>query len=96
MSKEAQFKFRLFIAGNAQNSAQALANLNALCTTYLPGRHHIQVVDVYREPKLALAEHVIMTPTLVRLSPLPVIRVVGTLGQFTPILQALGLDVVAS
>ncbi len=94
MSRQPQFKFRLFVAGNALNSAQALANLTALCRIWLPGRHHIQVVDVFREPKLALAEGIIMTPTLIKLAPLPSVRIVGTLSQTTPVLQALGLGVV--
>jgi circadian clock protein KaiB len=92
MSRSAQFKFRLFVAGNAVNSAQALANLSALCRTYLPDRHHIQVVDVFREPKLALAEGIVMTPTLIRLAPSPAVRIVGTLSQTATVLQALGLD----
>ncbi len=94
MRKEGQFRFRLFVAGNALNSAQAQANLTALCGTYLPARHTIQVVDVFREPKLALAEGIMMTPTLIKLGPLPSIRIVGTLSQTALVLHALGLDAV--
>ena len=71
MSRRAQFKFRLYVAGDAQNSAQAVANLTALCRTHLPDRHDIEVVDVFREPKRALADGILMTPTLVKLAPSP-------------------------
>jgi circadian clock protein KaiB len=96
MSRRPLFKFRLYIAGGAQNSAQALANLNALCRAHLPGRHDIEVVDVFREPKRALADGILMTPTLVRLAPSPLRRIVGTLSQTQSVLEALGLDSVAA
>ena len=94
MSQRSKFKFRLYVAGDAQNSAQAVANLTALCHTYLLDRHDIEVVDVFREPKRALADGILMTPTLVKLSPSPVRRIVGTLSQTQPVLQALGLETV--
>lgn len=85
------FKFRLFVAGDTQNSAQALANLTALCRIHLPDQHHIEVVDVLREPKRAMADDIFLTPTLVKLAPAPVRKIVGTLSQTQPVLQALGL-----
>ena len=92
MSRRIKFKFRLYVAGDAQNSAQAIANLTAICHTYLPDRHDIEVVNVFREPKRALADGILMTPTLVKLAPSPVRRIVGTLSQTQPVLQALGLE----
>ncbi len=91
MSRSATFRFRLYVAGDAENSTQAIANLTALCRTYLPSRHEIEVVDVLREPRRALTDGILMTPTLVKLGPLPVRKIVGTLSQTAPVLQALGL-----
>ena len=92
MSRRALFKFRLYVAGDAQNSTLAVANLTAICHTYLPDRHHVEVVDVFQHPKRALADGVLMTPTLVKLAPAPVRKIVGTLSQMQPLLQALGLE----
>jgi circadian clock protein KaiB len=91
MSTLEPFKFRLFVAGDAANSVQAIANLTALCEEHLPSRHHIEIVDVLREPKRALADGILLTPTLVKLSPAPVRRIVGSLSQLRPVLIALGL-----
>ena len=85
------FRFRLYVAGDADNASQAVANLGALCREHLADRHEIEVVDVFREPKRALADGVFMTPTLVKLSPAPIRRIVGTLSQTDPLLHALGL-----
>lgn len=92
MTEPVNFKLRLYIASDTQNSAQAVANLTALCREHLPDRHEIEIVDVFREPKRALADGIFMTPTLVKLAPAPARRIVGTLSQTEPILQALGLE----
>ena len=92
IDRSAHFKFRLYIAGDTLNSAQAIANLADLCRGYLPARHEIEVIDVFREPKRALADNIMMTPTLIRHAPLPVRRIIGTLSQIQPVLQALGLE----
>jgi circadian clock protein KaiB len=95
--RRARFKFRLYVAGDAQNSAQAVINLNALCRAHLLDRHDIEIVNVFREPKRALADGIFMTPTLVKLAPSPAPRrIVGSLSQTQPVLQALGLEIVAA
>jgi circadian clock protein KaiB len=81
----------MYIAGDALNSAQALANLDALCRAHLPDRHEVEIIDVFREPKLAMTDGIFMTPTLVKIAPPPIRRIVGTLSQTQRVLQALGL-----
>lgn len=96
MNRRVLFSFRLYVAGDAPNSTQAVANLRALCRAQLPDRHEIEVVDVFREPKRALADGIFMTPTLMKLAPAPARRIVGTLSQVQPVLQALGLQAIAA
>ncbi len=67
-----------------------------LCRNHLPDRHEIEIVDVFREPKRALASGIFMTPTLVKLLPIPVKKIVGTLNQMQTVLLALGLDPIAT
>ena len=91
MSSQTRFKFRLYVAGGTHNAAVASANLHVLCQTHLPERHEIEVVDVFLDPAIALADAVFMTPTLVKLLPLPVCKIIGTLSQPATVLQVLGL-----
>ncbi len=91
MSQSPQFKFRLYVAGDGPNSLQAIANLKAICHEHLPERHEIEIVDVLREQKRALADGVMLTPLLVKLSPAPTRKITGTLSRREPVLQALGL-----
>ncbi|MEO6422181.1 MAG: circadian clock KaiB family protein [Candidatus Nitrotoga sp.] len=92
MSTQIIFKFRLYIAGDAPNSAQAYANLIALCGEHLNNRHEIEIVDVFKEPKRALIDGVFMTPTLVKMSPSPVQIIVGSLSNTQTVLHALNLE----
>ena len=96
MSRRTVFKFRLYIAGDAPNSVQARVNLAALCQTYLPERHEIEIVDVFRHPKRALIDGILMTPTLVRFAPGPTCSIVGTLSQTQALVQTLGLETSAT
>jgi circadian clock protein KaiB len=85
------FVFRLYVAGDAPNSLQAIDNLQQLCETHLPGQHEIEIVDISIDPARALEEAIYLTPTLVSVSPYPGHRIVGTLSNTEPILQILGL-----
>jgi len=91
MSAASLFSFRLYVAGDGQNSARAIANLNALCQARLAGRHEIEVIDVFGQPQRALADGIVMTPTLMRLKPGPVRRVIGTLQETDHVAAVLGL-----
>ncbi|MDP9012373.1 MAG: circadian clock KaiB family protein [Pseudomonadota bacterium] len=92
MGRRALFKFRLYVAADTLNSAQAVANLNALCHAHLTGRYEIEVVDVFEEPQRALAENIRMTPTLLKLEPSPARRIVGSLSKTELVLDMLGLE----
>jgi circadian clock protein KaiB len=90
------FRFRLYISGDTPNSAQALGNVKALGARHLPGRSTLELVDVFHEPGRALEAGVFMTPTLVRLSPGSVLRIVGTLADEALVLRTLGITPVAT
>jgi circadian clock protein KaiB len=84
--------FRLYTADKTANSVRAVANLQTICEKYLRDRCQIEMVDILQEPLRALSEGVLVTPTLVRLSPPPVRTIVGDLGNRSIVLHALGLE----
>lgn len=92
MKGPVMFKFRIYVAGDSLNSTQALSNLAVLSRAHLPDRHQIEVVDVFKDPKRALADGIFMTPTLIKLAPSPVRTIVGTLSQTQTVLLTLGLE----
>ncbi len=82
---------RLYIAGDAPNSVQAIANLEAICQEYLQGGHKLEVIDVLKHPRRAMADGVLVTPSLAKLSPNPVANIIGNLSDKSKVLLALGL-----
>ncbi len=93
MKTPSTLSFRLYVAGDTQNSSKAIFNLNAFCRLHLAGRHVIEIVDVFKEPLRALEDNILLTPTLVRLTPLPVMKVIGSLNDPAPLLNLLDQEV---
>ncbi len=85
------YVFRLYLAGGAPNSVRALANLYAICHKHFPESHRIEIIDVIQEPMRALAEAILVTPTLVKISPAPEQLIIGNLSEEEEVLRALGL-----
>lgn len=85
------YVFRLFVAGNESNSAQARRNLARLCEEHLQGRYKIDIVDVLDDTDTAHKNSVLVTPTLILLKPLPKVTILGNLNDARQVLSALRL-----
>jgi circadian clock protein KaiB len=83
---------RLYVAGKAPNSVKAIANLEAICQQYLKGAYKLEIVDVCEQPRRALADGVIVTPSLAKVSPAPSSNIIGNLADTLSVLAALGLN----
>lgn len=85
------YVFRLYLAGGAPSSVRAFANLYSICQKHFPDSHRIEVVDILKDPLRALREAVLVTPTVVKLSPLPELQIIGDLSEEEEVLHAFGL-----
>ena len=83
---------RLYISGNAPNSVRAIANLEAICREHLKDSYKLEIVDVFEQPVRALADGVLVTPSLAKVSPAPLANVVGNLSDKSNVLLALGIE----
>ena len=86
------FVFRLYVVDEGPGSARAIANLSAICENHLPDNHQIEVVDLLQDPRRVLNDHILATPTLIKLSPVPIRKIIGDLGEEAKVLLALGLQ----
>jgi circadian clock protein KaiB len=82
-------QLRLYVAGNAPNSLQAIANAKAICNEHFASRHELEIVDLLEHPLRALADGILVTPTLLKLLPLPEQRVIGNLSDTSRVLLTL-------
>jgi circadian clock protein KaiB len=87
---EEQYLLRLFVTGATSRSLRAITNIRRICEEHLGGRYKLEVVDVYQRPQLAKTEQIIAAPTLVKLLPLPLRKLIGDLADTERTL--LGLD----
>jgi circadian clock protein KaiB len=83
-------KLRLYVAGNAPNSVRAIANAKLLCESHFTSAYEMEIVDLMEHPLRAASDGVIVTPTLLKLAPLPVARLIGNLSDAAGALEALG------
>ena len=89
--EEATISLRLYTAGEGPNSTLAIVNLKAIFGEYPEERFHLEVVNILEDPLRAIADNVLVTPTLLRISPLPAKRIVGNLSNRAKVTAALGL-----
>jgi len=81
----------LYITDSGPNSVRAIANLEAICKEHLNGNFRLEIIDVLQHPLRALADGIVVTPSLAKLSPLPIATVVGNLSDKSGVLRALGI-----
>lgn len=82
---------KLYLSGHSPRSRDAIESLRSLCEARLGDDYTLEVVDVVADPEAAEADNVIATPTLVRVSPAPVRRVIGDLSDEHKVAWSLGL-----
>jgi len=87
----AVLSLRLYVAGDGPNSMEARANLATILGDCPDTQYELEVVDFLREPLRAMMDGVIVTPTLVRVAPPPMRKIIGTLRETPTVLAALGI-----
>jgi circadian clock protein KaiB len=86
-----RYILKLYVAGQSPKSVNAIANIKKLCEANLPGRYVLDVIDLYQQPQLAQGEQIIAVPTLVRILPSPLRRIIGDMSNTERVL--VGLDI---
>jgi circadian clock protein KaiB len=88
----AEWKLRLYVAGQTPKSLTAFANLRRICEEHLAGCYQIEVIDLMKHPELAQTDQIIALPTLVRKLPEPIKRIVGDLSNSERVVLGMNLE----
>ncbi len=83
---------RLYVTGQTPKSERAIANIKSICENELARQHELVVIDVLERPQLAEDEKILATPTLVKMLPLPLARVIGDLSDTAKVLIGLNIE----
>ena len=90
MSPRKTYILKLYVAGNTPNSMRALKTLRNILETEFRGVYALKVIDVLKNPQLAEEDKILPTPTLPKILPPPVRRIIGDLSDRERVL--IGLD----
>lgn len=77
----------LFISSENPRSEKTLGNIHQLLEQGLTSPYTLKVIDISKNPEQAEINQVLVTPTLVRVTPKPVKRIVGQLDDIQRILH---------
>ncbi len=89
--KQPKWELHLYVANTTPRSLLAMANLDVLCAQYLQQGYNVRIVDIVKDPAVAVRANVLAVPTLVRVSPGPQRRVIGSLSDTQSVLRGLDL-----
>jgi circadian clock protein KaiB len=81
------YNLRLFISSNNDTAEQTLSNIHQLLEERLTNPYTLKVIDVAKHPEQAILHQISITPTLIRVAPKPVKRVVGQLDDISRVLS---------
>lgn len=91
MSGHETVRLRLYVAGNAPNSTEARRNLAELLDSCAPDSYVLEVIDCLTDPARTLEDGIVVTPTLLKMEPLPRATVIGCLSDRQDLRTAIGL-----
>jgi circadian clock protein KaiB len=80
MPDQNNYKMRLFVAGDAPNSRIARENLRRL-QERVSAEFSVEIVDVLKDPQIALSNGIFVTPTLQVMEPGPKTLIFGNLSD---------------
>jgi circadian clock protein KaiB len=95
-SRPAKYVLRLYVSGSTLKSALAVENIKRICEQHLKNRYDLKVIDIYQQPKLAREEQIVAVPTLIKMLPKPLRRLVGDMSNLNKVLFGLDLGMLES
>jgi circadian clock protein KaiB len=88
-----KYVLKLYVTGLTPRSQDAVKSLKKILNEDYKGVYSLRVIDVVKHPNLAEDDKILATPTLIKILPPPVRRIIGDLSNKEKVL--LGLDLVA-
>jgi circadian clock protein KaiB len=88
----AKYLLKLYVTGQTPRSQMAINTIHRTCEKFLPDQYDLIIVDVLEQPGMAEEEKIMATPTLIKLSPPPLRRVIGDMSDTEKVLIGLDLN----
>ena len=92
-SADKPYDLRLYVTDASPKSARAIVNVRRILDEHLADRYRLEILNIAENVALAASDQIVCVPTLLRLAPLPVRRIIGDMSDVARVLK--GLDVPA-
>ncbi|HEX7790290.1 MAG TPA: circadian clock KaiB family protein [Afipia sp.] len=86
------YQLRLYVTGATARSTRAIENLRRFCEDELAGLYDLEVIDIYQNPEAARDAQIIAAPTLIKMQPEPVRRIIGDMTDEDRVRRGLNLE----
>jgi circadian clock protein KaiB len=86
------YVLRLYVSGQTPRSVLAIENMRRICAQHLSQRYTLEVIDIYQNPEACQREQIIAVPTLIKVLPHPLRRIIGDLSNTEKVLVGLDLQ----
>jgi len=85
-------EFRLYVVGMTPKTKALIDGLKGMLDKKLPQAYRLDVIDLLTHPDRGSVDNVIVTPTLVKTSCTPVIKIIGDMTDRRKLAGKLGLN----
>ena len=85
------YLLRLYVTGQTPRSVLAIDNMRKICAEHLSERYTLEVIDIYQHPEACQEQQIIAAPTLIKVLPHPLRRIIGDLSNTEKVLVGLDL-----
>jgi len=85
------YVLKLYVSGNTPNSVRALKTLKGILEQEFKGVYTLKVIDVQKNPQQAEDDKILAIPTLSKILPPPVRKIIGDLSDKERVLIGLNL-----
>ena len=86
------YRLKLYITvRETRNSIKLLNDLMAILEKELEEPYSLEVIDVLDHPQKAIDDKIFVTPTLLKVDPPPIKKIIGNLSDVERVLETLGL-----
>jgi circadian clock protein KaiB len=85
------YLLRLYVTGQTPRSVLAIDNMRKICAEHLSERYTLEVIDIYQNPEACRQQQIVAAPTLIKVLPHPLRRIIGDLSNTEKVLVGLDL-----
>ncbi len=90
-SNNEKLVLQLYVSGMSQKSMEAIQNIRKMCDEHLEGVFDLEIIDIYKNPEVAVEQQVIFSPSLIKRRPLPQKIFIGTFTDTEKVVRGLGI-----